>query len=333
MSEQTRYWGYRIDKNNIGFFQKELKQGRLRQGWGWDERQDLRRTEDFLDEGAERNRRIFRDVKRGHILLVPQLPNWNSVTIVRATEDFDQGYRFDISAEHEDYGHCFPAECVCSFQRSGKAVSGNIRTTLKNRSRFWSLDWCSEDVERLIVATKEDRLVEHSIENKLRSAVDGAVGQILPDLECKASAALHDAFEGKQWEYALQEILGVLHPSYTIETVGGPSESEHGTDLLLSIPGLENEVNYGIAIQVKDQTELTQAALDQIRKADCYWEGKRELKIIDKYVVVTKAERHAETPGDIEIPNDVRVIWKRDLEEIIRRYAIQRTSTLSKSED
>jgi hypothetical protein len=35
------YWGYRIDTRNIKFFNEELKKGRLRQGWGYEEWQKL----------------------------------------------------------------------------------------------------------------------------------------------------------------------------------------------------------------------------------------------------------------------------------------------------
>jgi hypothetical protein len=36
------YWGYRIAVDRIDFFRAELENGRLRQGWGWDNLQDLR---------------------------------------------------------------------------------------------------------------------------------------------------------------------------------------------------------------------------------------------------------------------------------------------------
>jgi len=36
---EKRYWGYRIDVKNQDFFFKELEQGRLRQGWGYDKNQ------------------------------------------------------------------------------------------------------------------------------------------------------------------------------------------------------------------------------------------------------------------------------------------------------
>lgn len=48
------YWGYRIDvKLVIAFFRNELENGRLRQGWGWDDRQNLRDLK--ADWGARRN--------------------------------------------------------------------------------------------------------------------------------------------------------------------------------------------------------------------------------------------------------------------------------------
>lgn len=67
-----RYWGYRIDASAIDFFRKELEEGRLRQGWGYDEGQDLRKM--TVDEGASRNSRMKNEVKKGDILLVPRIP-------------------------------------------------------------------------------------------------------------------------------------------------------------------------------------------------------------------------------------------------------------------
>ncbi len=36
------YWGYRIDKENRRYFFKEILEGRLRQGWGYSESQNLK---------------------------------------------------------------------------------------------------------------------------------------------------------------------------------------------------------------------------------------------------------------------------------------------------
>lgn len=43
------YWCYRIDKSRQKFFFNEIQKGFLRQGWGWDPKQDLRLRE--MDSG------------------------------------------------------------------------------------------------------------------------------------------------------------------------------------------------------------------------------------------------------------------------------------------
>ena len=98
-SSNKNYWCFRIDTNRQKFFKEEIFKGRLRQGWGWDEAQDLRNLK--MDEGAGRNKPIFNDVKKGDILLVPQLPTWGKVIVVEATEDFNIGYQLKIL---QDFG-------------------------------------------------------------------------------------------------------------------------------------------------------------------------------------------------------------------------------------
>jgi len=71
--KKRNFWCYRVDTSKIKYFTDELNEGRLRQGWGWDEAQDLRNFK--MDEGAGRNRPIFNKVKKGDILLIPQIPD------------------------------------------------------------------------------------------------------------------------------------------------------------------------------------------------------------------------------------------------------------------
>lgn len=66
------FWGYRIDTNNIDFFRNELEEKRLRQGWGYNEGQDLRKL--TVNQGAKGNLPILQKVKKGDILLIPRLP-------------------------------------------------------------------------------------------------------------------------------------------------------------------------------------------------------------------------------------------------------------------
>ena len=162
---EKHYWGYRIDVKNQDFFFKELEQGRLRQGWGYTENQKLPETE---DSGARKNLSMYEKVKKGDILLIPRLPDWGSVAIAEAVEDWndkEKGYRFEIDDEKKDFGHIFPAKYIGCFNRHGKDVSGNIQSTLKARNRFWNISRFSEDIEKIIKNLEGNRESTSVIEN------------------------------------------------------------------------------------------------------------------------------------------------------------------------
>ena len=67
---KIHYWGYRIDINYIDFFWKELEAGRLRQGWGYDDSQNLKDFSADDDAGAKRNFAIFEKVKKDAPILL-----------------------------------------------------------------------------------------------------------------------------------------------------------------------------------------------------------------------------------------------------------------------
>ena len=172
---EKHYWGYRIDVKNQDFFFKELEQGRLRQGWGYAENQKLPETE---DSGARKNLSMYEKVKKGDILLIPRLPDWGSVAIAEAVEDWndkEKGYRFEIDDEKKDFGHIFPANYIGCFNRHGKDVSGNIQSTLKARNRFWNISRFSEDIEKImgnLEGNKESTSVIENIKNIVSEQVN-----------------------------------------------------------------------------------------------------------------------------------------------------------------
>ena len=145
---QRSYWGYRIDTENRYFFYQELKKMRLRQGWGYHEGQNLHHF--TFDAGAGRNLRIFEQVKKGDLLLIPRLPTWDEIMLVEATEDFDTGYQYAIDTQYGDYGHIFPARRVKSFRRDHPLVGDRLRTLLGLPPRFWSVSECQENIEQLL---------------------------------------------------------------------------------------------------------------------------------------------------------------------------------------
>ena len=318
-----RYWGYRIDTRARQFFKQELAQGRLRQGWGYNQGQDLRNM--TVDAGASRNRRMFNEVKKGHILLVPRLPDWGLVTIVEATEDWNTAYRFEIPAE-EDYGHIFPARRLKAFSRHNKHVDGDLRSTFRTPSRFWNIDHLKSNVQCLL-DTQEDLMSDISDEDRFENAIQGAFATVSDRFRTEAYEVLNRQFSAAQWENALVEVFKVIYPGCQVRRRGGRSEKDHGTDILIQIPGLgrEPQTQYAIAVQVKDHGgQVLHDVVGQINKAE-FWERSDEnedLVVVEKVVVLTKASKKDNTVlVDAGIEHNVRFVFAEDLKDVLADYA------------
>jgi hypothetical protein len=316
MVEKRNYWGYRIDVSAIDFFWKELSEGRLRQGWGYDPGQNLRSL--TVDEGASRNLAIFNNVKKGDILLIPRLPEWGYVAIAEATEDFDKGYRFEFGYGMEDYAHIFPVKYLRKFVRYAENVSGDIKTTLRSRSRFWSVSHLADDVNTILNSSRDEIELKKDAGYRFDAAINQAFSKVYSeaDFACHVYDALNHRFTDTEWEYALVYGLAKLFPSYTIERTGGTTESSHGTDFLVRIPGILGGDDYGIAVQVKDHSGEANFTdnIAQISKADDFW-ARENIKIIDKYILYTKVSKE----DALNIPEDttVKFIFAKELKELL----------------
>lgn len=324
-TDNVRYWGFRIDNRAQGFFRDELMDGRLRMGWGY-EGQDLRGDESAWHAGTRRNLRALREVKQGHILLVPYLPEWHLVAIVEATEDWDQSYRFDIPPKHKDYGHTFPAKLVKRFSREAAAVTGNLRAALRVRSRFWSMDRHALDIDRLR-DTKQEELDkgiadEARLHGAIGSAFRGAFDEKMFDDAVYEN--LNKEFENTRWEHVLVRVFETLYPAPCVVTrEGGPGEQAHGTDILIRFPALgAAETSHVIAVQVKDwERTASNHPVDQIGKAG-WWEKDGGHHVIEKVVVFTKVHR-SDNPRLVEEAKnrDVRVVFADELKPLLTEYA------------
>ena len=310
------YWGYRIDTDNIDFFRDELEKNQLRQGWGYEKGQNLRSL--TIDEGARRNLSIFNKVKKGDILLVPRLPNWNEVAVVEALEDFDSDYRFEISKEHGDYGHIFPARLLKSFDRNNGKVSGKFRATIKNISRFWNIDHCKDDIEELLQSNNSDLKSTESFEKSFSNAVAFSFRSAFnaKKFEDDLYESTTKKFSNEEWEYALVAGLRMYFPDpCVVERTGGTSEVHHGTDILITLPGLLG-YQYLIAIQVKDYSGIVgDDPIKQISKAESYW-NQENRRVIEKVLIVTKASKD-ENLALINNKSGVRVIFASELKELL----------------
>ena len=311
-------WGYRIDTSNTEFFLKELKEGRLRQGWGYDEGQDLRNL--TVDAGAKRNLSIYNHVKQGDILVIPRLPTWDEVMIVEATADFDQGYQYKIDEKLEDFGHIFPAKILKSFNRHHHFVDGDLRKTLKQRSRFWNVYHCQENIEHLI-QTQESLDSSLHASDRFHHALYKTYAHT--ELFENFYKDMSQHITGEEWEHALVACLESLLPDpISVEKVGGSHEAMHGTDILIRLPGIL-EKQYGIAIQVKDHEGIMhENAIEQIRKADAYW-NQENLTLVDKYIIVTDCYKEDQTTA-IQQVEDVTILYGHDLQKLLQETVKKR---------
>ena len=313
---KKNYWCYRIDTSRIKFFTNELNEGRLRQGWGWDEAQDLRNFK--LDEGAGRNRPMFNKVKKGDILLIPQLPNWGEVALVEATEDWNKGDVFEIDQTLGDYGHIFPAKYLKKFSRNNENVTGNLRSTLKNPSRFWNINHYSDDVEILLSSQLTELSKRQDHNSRLESSIGIVFNEVFDEklFADKLYEKLTEQFTREEWEFALVYGLKQIFPFYQIERVGGKEEKNHGTDILIKLPSLLSNYSYAIAIQVKDYDGFVgNEVISQINKADAYWESEN-LKLIEKIVIITKAKKD-DNIRLLEHDKNVKFIFATELKQLL----------------
>lgn len=116
-------WMMRTDRTNAGWLWSEVMAGRLRQGWGYQPKQELtllrhRREHgepmDRDDDWAWPNRRMLSDepdgMHIGDLVFTPHLPRPWRWSILR----IDGTYRYEIPPQHGDYGHILPVEVLVS---------------------------------------------------------------------------------------------------------------------------------------------------------------------------------------------------------------------------
>lgn len=322
------YYGYRINTSQRDFFKKELLEHKhLRQGWGYDPGQDLRNM--TVNEGASRNRSMFK-VKQGDILLVPSLCSPDTVAVVRATQDFATGYRFEIDPTLKDFGHIFPAEYVTEFRRHNSLV-GKLKASLRTPMRFWGLDDFAKIIEQLIATPRASLLEVKDYNNQYEEVEESVFDAFAEDFKRILYDKMYSQFSESEWEFVLVHGLRRLYPHYKVERVGGKTEKEHGADIIIKIPSplTYDESYYVIAIQVKDYNNVVgYGPIDQVSKADSFDEWKNgQNMLLEKWVVLTGCTKQLNSNFEqYAASKNVKIIWGDDLKELL--YVIAMKSTV-----
>lgn len=339
MSREKQYWGFRVDVENPyvypDYYNTELRKNRvLRQGWGYDKDHNLKcwNRENVPPElrGLRANFRMYDEVKKGDIILIPRIPKWETVTIAEATEDWNTGYQFEIDEGKGDYGHKFPAKCRTYFSRHNKHVSEDVASTLKCRSRFWNMSYHGEGIENILKQEHIDLIDNQERRDRYADAIKRVMKCVNRNIETKVHEELAGQFADSGWEYALVEGLKALFPYFQVERTGGRSESEHGTDILVTMPSPLESVQYGIAIQVKDKKGDfggIDDAIEQLSKADEGWrgpKGREGLRIVEKIVVVTEAK----LLKGFKPQHGIKILHSDELKRLLRRMALVTAATM-----
>ena len=161
-SVDRRYWVMRTDRHNRPALWAELQQGRLRQGWGWADDQDLQELRRVALSGgtwtetqraASRNRRMLSDepnsITIGDLIIAPHLPDENRYSLVSVTGPYEYG----PSDGWSDYRHILPVKLLsgpAGLDVNDRRISVALRRSLRNQHRMWNIDPVGPDIEALV---------------------------------------------------------------------------------------------------------------------------------------------------------------------------------------
>ena len=145
------------------FIWAEVRRGRLRQGWGWMEEQDLRRIAARRQAGADLtaeevaawpgHRMLGTEpasMRFDDLVVTQNLPRQGRLSVCRIIGPYD----FGIPGSPEDYGHILPVELLVEdVSRHDPPVSDALRHAVSQRPRLLAITPYGGDVEALVVRT------------------------------------------------------------------------------------------------------------------------------------------------------------------------------------
>jgi Restriction endonuclease len=296
---------------------RELRAGRLRQGWGYDSLQDLRVIWAEKERGGEwwnRLNNAQRDalpnmrllgkegdhVQQHDLLLLPNLPDMQSFCIAEVRGV----YKFaplrlteaqDVNELGADYGHIIPVGLITprGISRYHHAVHAELRSTMRTPMRMWNLDRYGKWIFELVARAEkgEDLSSPSSGLERLQAAIDKSREEAKEAMKSGLMTELRAKFQAAEWEQPIVEAMKKLYPSSEVQWTGGPNE--HGADAVVSIPNyFGDQTPWLILVQVKNyDNEIGPEVLEQIAEAYEYYRDQGEVLCA---VVATTADRKSQ---------------------------------------
>lgn len=241
-------WFWNIDRSSLQYLSDELQQSRLRQGWGYEERLDLRmlhkkvQAMQKLDEAEQqawdRCHAMLNYIKVGDLIVVKNIPTPEHFTLVRVTGN----YEFSIDSPFGDYGHILPIETLNEFLKISSLVSAPFANAL-NREQYpiritYKHQQAVRDLESIPTTSKEKNKPE-PLKEKMTKWRERLIPHLKEELQKDLSPKETERLIGVMLR---KNILGEIQWS------AGPNE--RGADFLGEVP-----LGYGfmskLAIQVK----------------------------------------------------------------------------------
>lgn len=302
-----RYWVIRTDKKSTDWIWSELREGRLRQGWGYRDDQDLHLIAAALiarqplndDQGYtwRGNRRLLETeadgAKPGDLVLLPHLPRHGSWSVARVCGPYRwEGPGHTNAGGMPDFGHILPVLIVSRrpINPLEEAVSARLRQTMHVLSRMWNIDSLAPDVKELVeavgaespkplpTATEPLPTILPAIEPVGTEPAESAppvldrLPKVFSVVEAATWEALQKQFHGAEFERPCVLLLEILYGDENVEHTGG--SGERGADAICNYTDPLG-LGHRLAVQIKMwswDADWTRP-LDQLRQAYEAYDG------------------------------------------------------------
>ena len=280
------HWAMRTcrdDEEIRQYIHDELSQGRLRQGWGWDESQNLGHIDSLWandeplssdQQEASRHWRMGNGegpdyMQVDDLIVVANVPNDGLFTICRITGN----YEFNIPEEFEDFGHIRPVEVLTpqGISNDHKLVHADLRRSFRCRSRMWNVEAHAACLDGILESLQSGLAPEElthgsTADGRAESVVAELITEPLDQMATRLEKALPQSVKAEEWEPVLRSALEQLFPVSVYHTGGA---QERGADIEIVIPNpFEKNRDWIVPVQVKDyEGEVPVQVADQLKQA------------------------------------------------------------------
>ena len=282
-------WIWNIAKDHQPFFADELKAGRLRQGWGYDDHLDLRlinkkneqkqRLDDMESEAWNRLNVMIGEwgIKLGDVILVKNIPTGGWYTLVEVIG----GYKYDRNTQNGDFGHFIAVKPLFKVNKHSAHVAGDLRSSIDHQQ--WPITPAVKRANEILSLLQspvielekpvkwQERLASHS--STVIDLIRDAVKKLSPT----------------EFEDLVKNLLDTENFENIKVTAGA---GENGADIVMSVSApFFNDLNIVVQIKHHPDIDYDMTSIDQLRRAFDYYKAVAGL-------LVTSADKIGENLQD-----------------------------------